>query len=124
MRARLEIFIGLGKASYPGVFGIGKIGLGSVSLPTETYQATAGKKKGAARWAPRVSQREGEKGAGELPNWAAADGPRWGKVSRPERGWAEGVRGVSAGFFFFKNLFCFLFPNIFQLEFCVQNKFS
>ena len=123
MRARLEIFIGLGKASYPGVFGIGKIGLGSVSLPTETYQATAGKKKGAARWAPRVSQREGEKGAGELPNWAAADGPRWGKVSRPERGWAEGVRGVSTGFFF-KNLFCFLFPNIFQLEFCVQNKFS
>ena len=40
-------------------FGILEDHAGSVA-PTEFHSATAREKKGAARWAPRVSQREGE----------------------------------------------------------------
>ena len=67
------------------------------------------------------ASKEGRKGAGELPNWAAVDGPRWGSKQARE-GLGRGVRGgFGWGFLFplfFSFLFCFIFfQSLFQKGF-------
>ena len=85
-------------------------------LPPSSTRLRRGRRK-ALRAGPRASAIGREKGAGELPNWAAAVGPRWGKVSRPKRGWAEGVRGGKFGWSFFPFFSVFFFQDNFQKEF-------
>ena len=92
MRARLEIFIGLGKASYPGVFEIETAGDCRVQLGLEEDE------RGALTGGSHRSERESMGPAGQREKRGREARLGWGDTGpRRELGRARGERERGAG---------------------------